>query len=63
MNIENVPTPSSLFELSDFAEHADGSGLAWEAFQEVDAHITALQAALAQAQARIQELETELRRR
>lgn len=40
----SIETPAALFTLSDFAEHTDGSGEAWAAFQEVDAHITALQA-------------------
>ena len=40
----SIETPAALFALSDFAEHTDGSGEAWAAFQEVDAHITALQA-------------------
>lgn len=40
----SIETPAALFRLSDFAEHKDPSGAAWAAFQEVDAHITALHA-------------------
>ena len=52
----SIETPAALFALSDFAEHTDGSGMAWEAFQEVDAHITALHAEVARLQAREREL-------
>ena len=57
----SIETPAALFALSDFAEHTDGSGEAWAAFQEVDAHITALQAEVARLQARERELETAIR--
>ncbi len=48
----SIETPAALFALSDLAEHTDGSGMAWEAFREVDAHITALQAEVERLQAR-----------
>ena len=56
----SIETPAALYELSDFAEHMDGSGQAWAAFQEVDAHITALHSEVERLQARVREYETRL---